>query len=642
MNVFASEVEVPTTGLNITVDESFESRIFLGISIKTAAEITIVSDDHMELSDERQSKEDSEHASSSEVENTCCLCNEKFGETESYRCSTCNIVSNTDGLPLPKSLEVFCEVCIVSAHIRKGHKITDSRGYQPVVCDKHRMLSVMFCYDCDIILCYKCMELHSSHRFKSIAEKAKEVKKSVFEYLDKFEELAKPAKRRKFNLKEAFDKRNEIKSSLEQDNIVTTLSEAYKQVLLSKASHWKSKMDEREVECVSNLGPNDYESACSVFNDADTYTVTLKEMLAKSDSVCVAAFQMATKFLDTSLDTQKKVLKKHHSLQWCEPLQNIVEKSIKYTIDNLERPQLLEHTIRKVKSSKRFVYAGKARKVVDLTRVGKMNRVSSEDWYLFDLNIFTDKVHLSLLHFSKNLRISAESVERFVFNMPNIRSVVTNKNLLGLLSTNGTFNVFDLKTCKLVHGKTLQTHGEILMFRFHLEQNYLLWVWNSETLSIDVLQCSYDNFGADRNLDLHHTITMKSRPQLCSNCDQFSAFVEGNNDITFHNWENNLYLLLSNAHHQMSQIDGMTISNCSDEIFCILFDYNSKMSLQCRIRLQNFQSKRCNVVSVEKYDIPPNVAIIYSTMMEKDLMVVCTSTDLYLFNMDSRSPVRLH
>ena len=147
----------------------------------------------------------------------CTNCEDNLNDTESYQCKTCDL-QNDGGL---KSW--FCELCVAALHIKKGHEICDYRGYKPRVCQKHRKLCLLFCDACQLVFCDKCVGPHCKHQYRPASEKASDVRKSIFELLTKFEDLAKPVKRREYIEKDTFDERDKIAKSLDRDNFENTL-----------------------------------------------------------------------------------------------------------------------------------------------------------------------------------------------------------------------------------------------------------------------------------------------------------------------------------------------------------------------------------------------------------------------------------
>ena len=177
----------------------------------------------------------------------CDNCKESLNDIECYQCKTC-ATQNDGGL---KSW--FCELCVAALHIKKGHEICDYRGYKPKVCEKHRKLCLLFCDDCQIVFCDKCVGPHCKHQYRPASEKATDVRKSIFEFLTNFEDLAKPVKRREYIEKNTFDERDKIAKSLDRENFESTLMTMITKVVHENVDHLYDVMfsttGRRKVRC---------------------------------------------------------------------------------------------------------------------------------------------------------------------------------------------------------------------------------------------------------------------------------------------------------------------------------------------------------------------------------------------------------
>ena len=122
---------------------------------------------------------------------TCSSCLEVFDVEHLYRCSTCN--SKSEDEKQANQSNGCCESCI-TIHIRRKHEVVDNRGYSPTTCDTHKKISVLYCNDCDSVLCHNCVTEHSGHSFQSVDTKSSEVRKSIFDHLNEIEGNSKPLK----------------------------------------------------------------------------------------------------------------------------------------------------------------------------------------------------------------------------------------------------------------------------------------------------------------------------------------------------------------------------------------------------------------------------------------------------------------
>ena len=162
-------------------------------------------------------------------------------------------------------------------HINKGHEICDYRGYKPKSCEKHRKLCLLFCDDCQIVFCDKCIGPHCKHQCRPASVKASDVRKSIFELLTKFEDLAKPVKRGECTEKDTFDERDKIAKSLDQEKFENTLM-----AMVIKVFHDNSDIL-YGMRPTTNDSAHRLELICSLSKKNDTKIIELRELLKSSD-----------------------------------------------------------------------------------------------------------------------------------------------------------------------------------------------------------------------------------------------------------------------------------------------------------------------------------------------------------------------
>ena len=170
----------------------------------------------------------SAHNSSLDSARMCFTCEESILETDVYRCQTC-----------AKDDAIYCEACITSPHLKRSHKVMDYRGFEPVVCDIHRMLCLLFCETCSTVFCFKCVSSHQKHDFVPVSQKAKTVRKLIFEYMDRVEEISKPLKKYEHNVSLVQEQSNLFHRIVDEENLAGTLSNKFRQVIEEKAVEWK-------------------------------------------------------------------------------------------------------------------------------------------------------------------------------------------------------------------------------------------------------------------------------------------------------------------------------------------------------------------------------------------------------------------
>ena len=155
--------------------------------------------------------------------NFCSVCEVSFPDKSIFNCATCEYKHESGSLEKGLSEQTypfnFCESCIVS-HCRKGHEIRDIDGRPALSCNDHKHIFDKYCSDCDVLICIRCIDTHFNHNLDLIENRAKAVRKAIFEQLAKFDGLEKPA-RAKQNTISTIVQRNkseiaEMKRTLDQ------------------------------------------------------------------------------------------------------------------------------------------------------------------------------------------------------------------------------------------------------------------------------------------------------------------------------------------------------------------------------------------------------------------------------------------
>ena len=117
---------------------------------------------------------------------SCYVCCEAHGDIELFSCEEIKCVSDET-----EAKAMLCEDCIIS-HIKRGHKILDSKREEPLVCCSHKLIVSIYCKNCRSCLCVKCLVDHVNHHIQTIDTKSKEVKSLVFDLLTDLEVKEKP------------------------------------------------------------------------------------------------------------------------------------------------------------------------------------------------------------------------------------------------------------------------------------------------------------------------------------------------------------------------------------------------------------------------------------------------------------------
>ena len=243
-------------------------------------------------------------------ENSCAECQFEFdvssedSEELSYTCSTCN--ETKDG-----ALKLqFCNYCIVS-HVRKQHRVLDSKGYDISVCDQHKSIHELFCSYCNFALCRQCITGHRGHEIIPIREKCAETRKEVFKYMNDFDLLTKDVKFQQHVQKECLESLDDAVAFCRPETVVDVLisliAEMVKDVasdedVKSLISELSAKFDQDSKLTLTKAKSTEFDR---VVTEADDIGLKLREVLQNSDGMLVNKFKAMVDQMDTSLKLQK-------------------------------------------------------------------------------------------------------------------------------------------------------------------------------------------------------------------------------------------------------------------------------------------------------------------------------------------------
>ena len=294
----------------------------------------VQSDDHPNLN-EASLEADLEETSQLE----CSSCGQPLPQTDFYRCKQCADGSSQVGCP-----QVFCKTCIV-IHIRKGHEVIDCKGYAPKVCHTHKNLCLMYCENCRTVFCFDCLGPHCKHRFVPVSEKAREVRKEVFEYLNKFEQLSKSMAFRETDLRDVTKFNEELYGGLSKDNLTDFLCDKIVSVLRDNSSDWAkvANLDKKSLEREKTVNDVLFVSTTASIRVAD-----LRKILTLSDGFCVSTFLESKSTFDSSIKKQNSELGIHTVRSWCNNLDILMKFSIESSLKHWKIPQLYRQRVSRI------------------------------------------------------------------------------------------------------------------------------------------------------------------------------------------------------------------------------------------------------------------------------------------------------
>ena len=267
----------------------------------------------------KKEKEDMTPATSTSYScSSCCLA---MVETSTYRCSECFgalDASSTEN-------QVLCENCIL-VHIRKRHEVIDCKGYSPKVCEKHQNLCLMYCSECETVFCFHCLGPHCKHDYTLVFEKASEVRKEIFNYLDRFEKLSKSMAFRETDVLNIAKHNEDLYPGMKPEHLNEFLTKKFANVLKTNQAEWANLINwDKELHTKHK---SFIETVKNVNGRAGGCVADLRKLLSLSDGVCVSSFLDSKLNFDASIKEQNSELEVHTVQTWCNSLDNLIKYSI--------------------------------------------------------------------------------------------------------------------------------------------------------------------------------------------------------------------------------------------------------------------------------------------------------------------------
>ena len=486
-------------------------------------------------------------SSGNESLGTCSFCIEDFEMNDLYRCNSCHDANNVD--TGHSSVDLFCEVCIVSAHLRKKHEIVDSKGYCPAVCEKHKTIARLFCDDCNLVFCSSCITAHRSHTFLAVSDKCIEARKRIFDYLTEFEVALKPIKHREDIARTAMEKITAFSEALEPENLPNTLSEVLEREVRQNSLEWQ-KLISREM---NDIGSRNIASSKELLDVSVRSTETnassiekLKRLLQLSDGVCMQNFPQVELLAKSSLDEQSSVAKKHVYLSWSHDLGDIFNRAIKDALKQINIPKLESVECRSASLSPLdldpTVYNFDWNKIVN-ENTEQLTNVIFIVCDLFNVSFETDSICFSLLtQMSDQENALLERVS--LFNC-SLKKVLICLPFLAFFTSEFIVKIFSLKNKCFVGGISLRHELDPLAFYVQSNGSFSFIVWDSELSVIEV----YDDNGVH--------LPRESKPKLFKHVNDVWVVVESNDDVVLFNSRSKRETKVSKLHHGLSQVDNV-------------------------------------------------------------------------------------
>ena len=461
----------------------------------------------------------------------CSSCESLCDRMELYRCAC-----------LPDSDSCLCDLCI-SPHIRKQHKIVDCKGYEPAICSTHNALCTFFCERCEVIICFKCLGSHCEHKFISAADKALDLRKIVFEYLNKFDNLSKTLAERKAAVDKAYTFRADSYPSLADENFLDGLCSNFERIVRSNSAEWNSLLSESVSEDIIQ----------KICERADSKISNLRWMLSLSDGVFISEFLRSKSSLDSSIAEQKSILDAHSVVKWCRDLNSILEDCIRVTLETWKLP----------------VYERKQFLNIDLEPCEKLSLRHKVEWrtIIYDIIVLESRTSFVVLESNK-------PPERHQIEISDVCSVYRDSDLIALLNVDNLVRIYNLNENRFVSVTQLSEDLELLGFSFS-EPHYFFYCWSRKNACIQPVTGEHGDW----------TFFCESKPKLFKLKKSIIMSVGENNIVTFYNFLNKIRVEVLPQHHGLTQIDNVVFTSTLSTM--LFFDYGMKTILVCKINLNH-------------------------------------------------------
>ena len=516
----------------------------------------------------------------------CGVCEKQFEFSDMYRCLSCckseTDVNENSSMAAEDSNDMFCEFCIVGLHLRKKHEIIDYKGYQPAVCATHETLSRLFCKDCQVVFCSACIMNHSSHVFVNISEKSAETRKQVFHHLGDLETLLKPLKHQQDVTKRSFDEIKTFSDSFTSEKVTESLLTVCDRVIKDNASQWESLVSQPESLAkleVSTKSSRDLETSRRLTENNENYTVRLRKLLQMSDGLSIEEFLALEKTVEKSVSDQNARVANHFYLGWSLDLEQVLRSSIKdvlkiirtASIANVKFTDVDMKPVEVQKSNESLYWPPK-----NYVKPEAPPMVASDVCKLFNVVVNDKVVTFSVLsqmpekkYFIKRYQCHHDDCS-FV-------NILLWKHFVCFCDKQGRVDIFCLRSaCFINCDMGLENCLQPLAFSRSSKGNWVFTVWNNGLSRIELV-----------NNDSGHKICSmrcKEKPKIWETHGNVWVTVDSNDNLVYYNVVSDTRVTISNLHHGLSQIDGVSLER---EVAVKLFDYKLGVSVEAQFNLDS-------------------------------------------------------
>ena len=454
-------------------------------------------------------------------------CGELPDQMELYLCSCDNLDSSHSDV-------FYCDLCI-GHHIRKKHDVLDSKGYKPAICPLHKALCTLFCETCEEVFCSKCLGSHCEHKFKAISEKARELRKTVFEYLNEFDKLSKPRAERKTAADNACAARKDLFRGLSDENFLDRLCSSFRHVVRTQSKKWKTLVSDLQAE----------DAIYGINEQADAKLQRLRSLLSVSNGVLVSEFMKSKVSLDSSLSEQRSELERIHAVsKWCRGLAPILEDCVQVVLSSWKLPVCERRLLRSIQL--------KNIDEVNFCAVGDCKSV------IYDIILSENQISFVIVE-------SYCQPRKCEFDIANVHTVFRHFNLLAFVSEGNFVRIHNLEKASS-YVKKLDAKADLLGFSGTFERSSFL-CWNQKGGCIL----------SQTNNRIDWKVSNGTKPKLLKMQSNIIMFVEDDNKVTIYDLETTLRVEVLPQHHGLSQIDNVVFGLPPGTV--LFLDYGMKLVL---------------------------------------------------------------
>ena len=490
-------------------------------------------------------------------------------------------------------------------------------------------VSASYCNECNVIVCLDCVFDHSGHTFQRISKKSSEVRKIIFDYLNRVEEVSKPLKRLESVSNESATKVTTLNSSLDEKQLTQRLKDLFVSVIESNSQLWLDivrSVSNSKIEAISTpplsheitkKRPRN-ETFCKIDTSThkrskisgestkqlqtfvaklDDNVENLKKMLQISDGNCIAEFKKSQAGLNMFFRKCEREVARHLCLEWSIGLDGLIRDSICHLLSSVKFCSVQSISMETIAPFKEF-FIETIETDVDWAKVlsGKYSENEHFEYFpaIFDPWFGTDVVHFGLLkNVQKDLTVST-FMEVFSINIKNVECLLRCADVIAFQTKSKLMYFFCLKSFKVLCKRKL----------------------NPSLVPVGLVKAQSDSFALDlwnplkKTLCLEEksTFSCQSQPKLIRRGNGLIFVVDSLNGIVVYDTKSTSELRIDHLHHGLSSVDTILVPKKEN---IILVDHEMKQVAVCSIEASLNAKTGFDVLKTAKLQLPKSSIIHY-------------------------------